>query len=302
MSRPSTQVQVLGRALRRSTRKVRSLAQVKDVRRLGERLSVPDARAVGYCGPEDLASLRDAYVVRPDMPLVDGRIPLIWWTDTANFGDLLSPWLVGRIAGRPVSFASRRSPASMVAIGSVVTRARAGSLVWGSGSFGSERRSLFNSGARYQAVRGPLTRSKLLDVGIECPRIYGDPALLVPLYFWPAVEKTHDVGVVVRHSEQRWKTVEETTSARIIDFGSMEIEETLRAILSCRRIVSSSLHGLIIADAYGIPNAWLGSERSTGGSRPNGGSSSSWTISRRLTSCVVRNTSTCAVSQSTPTP
>src|SRR5699024_12305737 len=35
------------------------------------------------------------------------------------------------------------------------------------------------------------------------------------------------------------------------------IEDTLDAITSCEVIVSTSLHGLILADAYGIPNAWL---------------------------------------------
>jgi pyruvyltransferase len=41
--------------------------------------------------------------------------------------------------------------------------------------------------------------------------------------------------------------------------------------MSCERIVSSSLHGLVIADAYGIPNAWLNSDGGAGGSRPGGG-------------------------------
>ena len=103
-------------------------------------------------------------------------------------------------------FAPRNHP-SYVAVGSVVTRARRDSTVWGSGSFGSERRSLFKSSAEYRAVRGPLTRSRLLDVGIDCPRVYGDPALLVPMHFWPEVEQTHEVGIVIRHSEHLWRDV-----------------------------------------------------------------------------------------------
>jgi pyruvyltransferase len=243
------------------------------VKELGERLSVP-VDEPEYAGPDHLRVLRDSYRPNDDLPLVDGRVPLIWWTDTPNFGDLLSPWLVGRVARRRVRFAPSEY-LSYVAIGSVVARARRDSTVWGSGSFGSERRSMFThsfrSTAEYRAVRGPLTRSRLLDVGIQCPPVYGDPALLVPMYFWPEVEQTHEVGIVIRHSEHLWRDIAPDGPVKVIDFGSEDVDAVIRDILSCRRIISSSLHGLVIADAYGIPNAWLGTDGRVGGSRPNGG-------------------------------
>ena len=134
-------------------------------------------------------------------------------------------------------------------------------------------------------MRGPLTRSRLLDVGIDCPPVYGDPALLVPLYYWPEVEKTHDVGIVIRHSEHLWRDLDQDDSVKVIDFGSSDIETVLREILSCRRIISSSLHGLVIADAYGIPNAWLGTEGGSAAAAPTAASSSTSTTSPRSTSC-----------------
>ncbi len=272
MAARSTQTTILARSARRAVRKVRNHGgspNIKLVKELGERLSVPENEPE-YAGPDHLRELRDSYRPADDLPLVDGRVPLVWWTDTPNFGDLLSPWLVGRIARRPVVFAPRNHP-SYVAVGSVVTRARRDSTVWGSGSFGSERRSLFKSSAEYRAVRGPLTRSRLLDVGIDCPRVYGDPALLVPMHFWPEVEQTHEVGIVIRHSEHLWRDVAPDGAVKVIDFGSEDIDAVTRDILACRKIISSSLHGLVIADAYGIPNAWLGTDDRVGGSRPNGG-------------------------------
>ncbi|MET0839303.1 MAG: polysaccharide pyruvyl transferase family protein [Marmoricola sp.] len=268
----SAQTTVLARRARHTVRRIRhqgASPHVRLVKELGEQLSARPQTS-SWAGPEHLRVLREQYRPAPGLDLVDGRVPLVWWTDTPNFGDLLSPWLVGRMSERPVVFAPPRGP-SHVAVGSVVTRARAGSVVWGSGSFGTERQSLFSTSADYRAVRGPLTRSRLHDLGIHCPPVYGDPALLVPLWYWPEVERTHDVGIVIRHSEHRWRDLDQDDSVKVIDFGSSDIETVLREILSCRRIISSSLHGLVIADAYGIPNAWLGTEGRVGGSRPNGG-------------------------------
>lgn len=35
------------------------------------------------------------------------------------------------------------------------------------------------------------------------------------------------------------------------------VEETINKLLSCDRILSTSLHGLIAAHAYGIPALWI---------------------------------------------
>jgi hypothetical protein len=45
--------------------------------------------------------------------------------------------------------------------------------------------------------------------------------------------------------------------ATLIDFTDRDVKKCLHDLSACDLIVSSSLHGLIIADAYGIPNAWL---------------------------------------------
>lgn len=264
--------QAVANALRRRwelatdrTRKER----VAELRSIGTQLSRP-LDQTDYHGPAEMTRLRDSYGPAENVSLVDGYIPLVWWTHTPNYGDLLSPWIIGQLAGRPVTYAPPKTT-SYLAVGSIVSEARRDSIVWGSGAFGSEGKWGITPAARYAAVRGPLTRSRLRNIGLPVPRVYGDPALLTPLVFWPQVEKTAEVGIVVRWSEKDWRAATPEEGVKIIDLGTTDVAGTTREILSCQRILSSSLHGLILADAYGIPNAWLDSDSGTGGSRPAGG-------------------------------
>ncbi len=194
----------------------------------------------------------------------EGRVPVRWWIKADNFGDLLSPWLIAKMTGREVVFADRKRP-HYVALGSILNRANAQSLVWGSGSFGTEGLPPHNGRATYSAVRGPLSRARLLAMGVSCPPVYGDPALLAPAYFAPEVKKTHEYGIVARWSERRWHEAEIGPDIKVIDLGTTDVEGTIEAMLSCRRIVTGSLHGLVLADAYGIPSAWVMSRTARGG-------------------------------------
>ena len=194
----------------------------------------------------------------------DGALPLTWWVRAPNFGDLLSPWLIGRMTGREVVFADKTRP-HYIAVGSILKRVSPQSVVWGSGSFGNENRDQLVPEATYTAVRGPLSRARLLDVGATVPEVYGDPALLTPLYYRPKVKKTHDIGIVARWSEKRWAQAKLGPGVKLIDLGTDDVEGVIKEMLSCRQIVTASLHGLIIADAYGIPNAWVLSRTAAGG-------------------------------------
>src|SRR5690606_41422923 len=60
---------------------------------------------------------------------------------------------------------------------------------------------------------------------------------------------------VLRWSETERNDKMDIPGVKKIFLGSDDIEGTIDDMLSCKRIVSSSLHGLILADAYGIPNA-----------------------------------------------
>lgn len=197
------------------------------------------------------------------MFLQNGKVPLRWWNQEPNFGDILSSWLVSKITGHEVVEVQGTQP-HYIAIGSVVGMAKPLSVLWGTGSFGFDPKEPICTTSTYLAVRGPLTRSKLAMSGIRCPRIYGDPALLTPEFYRPDIKPVHEVGVVLRWSEDKWNNALNGDGIKKIFLKTGEIEKTLDEMLSCKRIITSSLHGLIIADAYGIPNAWLASDTPNG--------------------------------------
>lgn len=183
------------------------------------------------------------------------RVKLYWWAGRPNVGDAISPLLVSGVSGREVYDAKKREHPKLLAVGSLMHYARAGDVIWGTGCISEETRIKTNK-LLACAVRGPRTRAVLLKHGVECPEVYGDPAILLPRFISPnAVSKTHSLGVVPHFMDHDDITIDDPMVKKIsVDLPA---EDFVRELLSCERIVSSSLHGIIIAEAYGIPADWL---------------------------------------------
>ena len=101
----------------------------------------------------------------------------------------------------------------------------------------------------------------MLEAGGDIPEIYGDGAVLLPEIYAPQVEKTHRIGIIphVLQEQQLRDALEKagkTHEVKVIsllaaDFA--DIERVIRDIISCEEIVSTSLHGVIVSHAYGVP-------------------------------------------------
>lgn len=197
--------------------------------------------------------------------LSGGAIRLNWWNPISNLGDAISPFIVAHLSGRPVVHTGDRKRGKLVATGSIINRARDGDVVWGSGAMDAEMRP---RGTRIlvTAVRGPRTAARLRGLGVECPEVYGDPGCLLPRLFpRPADARPRfALGVIPHHRDRELVTLSDP-AVRIIDIMDSP-EAFVTALWACERIVSSSLHGIIFAEAYGIPADWLEvSDRVLGG-------------------------------------
>lgn len=187
-----------------------------------------------------------------------GAIPLAWCAGR-NWGDALSPVLVSLLSGKHVVRAEALHHRRYLAVGSILGGANEWSEVWGSG-FVREGEHVRGRPRAIYAVRGPLSRDALLAQNIECPAVYGDPALLLPCFFDPPVEPRYEIGVVAHYVDKSHPWLEEVRNdpaVLVIDVES-GIERFVRDVKSCTVILSSSLHGLICADSYQIPTAWIG--------------------------------------------
>ena len=136
--------------------------------------------------------------------------------------------------------------------------------VWCTGFIFSETETKdtpFIRDMNFCCVRGEMTKArveKIIGKKLNVPT--GDGGIITPYLFDKPIEKKYKVGVVAHMDEQ-----EHPTFKRVNEFhkGSIAINlrhdpiEVVRQIAQCEVIISSSLHGLIVADSFGIPSQWI---------------------------------------------
>ena len=133
------------------------------------------------------------------------------------------------------------------------------SIVWGSGCI-SATAPPSKKPREVCAVRGPLTRKALLELGYSCPEIYGDPALLLPRLYTPHVAVKYRLGIIPHFIDRDIPWVHEMSlksGVKILDIQKVDPESFIDSVAECEYILSSSLHGIIISDAYDVPNMWI---------------------------------------------
>lgn len=210
--------------------------------------------------------------------------------DYKNFGDALSPVLIEAMTGECVRAGGLRE-SELVAVGSLLAtgnglyRAKAEPFslnwlkivrlrvydtfapamkVWGTG-FLYENVPMEFCRIRtldVRAVRGRYTLNVLNRTGFcgEGQSVaFGDPGIFYPSLLSTMPSKKYEIGIVP-HEVDRFagEFVVEALMRKGISAKYIDVQDDPFAVLSdiasCRHVLSSSLHGLIVADALGIPN------------------------------------------------
>ncbi len=190
-------------------------------------------------------------------------LPLKYFHGTLNVGDVLNVYLTEAISGRKVQRVETDAVPHVLGVGSIMHFGSPNSWVWGSGVIDPNQPFDYSQlrAARICAVRGHKTLALLREKGLEVGDLpLGDPAILMPDIFRPeSQEPKYDVGIVAHYVDEDLATVQALArqlNAKLISVRQHP-ESFINDLLECRAILSSSLHGLILADSYGIPNLWM---------------------------------------------
>ncbi len=191
------------------------------------------------------------------------HVELFFWRPddgTINFGDYLSLVVVEqclRQSGHTLADETSRQ-ARMFAIGSVLHYSRDGDVIWGSGINGRAGQNDLNRRVQsldVRAVRGPRTQEILRRRGLAVPDVFGDPALLLPQLFPGRFQRRHTRPWIFVPNLHDIRMIDPTANNVVSPLGSWN--RRIEAILEAELVLASSLHGLIVAEAYGIPARYV---------------------------------------------
>lgn len=209
-----------------------------------------------------------------------------------NFGDELNPYILSKLSGKklhrvPITggrfyrlvkglfyylkgiinldeliliFTSFHARRVIVSIGSVLGWASGtDTIIWGSGIIDKNTQILQS---KFLAVRGKYTMKRIDELGLKHHNVkYGDPAILLPLIFKERIKKNFSIGIIPHyiHFEEVSQIIRNKNLDSMFLVINMldKVENVLRMILQCEKIVSTSLHGLIVPHAYNIPAIWV---------------------------------------------
>ena len=181
-----------------------------------------------------------------------------------NLGDDLNIPLVSALSGKHVipfrySFLGKKRDRHLV-IGSMIDAwSSPRSIIWGAGLIKPLSSSIPIPKAIF-AVRGPMTRNELLKCGIACPEVYGDPAILMPEIFSPQTTRRCGMALIPHISDMEHPFVSQWRSrgGKVLDVSQYgDWRQFIVELNACEAVLSSSLHGLILADAYNVPSQRL---------------------------------------------
>ena len=201
-----------------------------------------------------------------------------------NWGDILGPVIVEKLSHLKVVHTTKKvqNVSLLYGVGSILTQAmedRRPYVTWGPGLIKAptdvelmgaiNRSSIHLKNGKMLSVRGPESQVAMLAMRGTFAQISKDPGLLIS-HIFPARHfpkpKEAEVCLIPHYVDKQMVVkvlkANKTSSSKkikLISVSTMETnynrfaEQVAREIISCRRVLSSSLHGLIASHAYRIP-------------------------------------------------
>jgi len=178
-----------------------------------------------------------------------------------NYGDIISPEIATYMTGEKYIINTGSPPPRLLCCGSIVGVAQENDKVWGCGLISDSTPAPASKNITFAAVRGPLTRKKLIDAGFDVPEIYADSGILLKFIHPGENVKNGPIGIVPHYADRALYfsiTEKFKNDSRIKFIDIIGNPKTISAqIRSCSAIISSSLHGIVAAESFGIPAMFI---------------------------------------------
>lgn len=167
-----------------------------------------------------------------------------WWQPSKgkrNFGDELGYHILKKMGFKVKRVGLKNADIVLggTTMDIVERKAKDGCMIWGAGVGWSHQ---IDDRFNVLAVRGWISADSLNYIGVV-----GDIGLLVSRY-WSKEPPIYDFGVVRHYVDKN-----EYDYADIVIDATEPVDVVIKKISQCRSIASSSLHGLIVAQSFGIP-------------------------------------------------
>lgn len=204
------------------------------------------------------------------------KLFMYWWNTKSNIGDEASYYIVSRLFNGKIihkkPFLTIRELARQLlkqkripefrefvfpwtrvlfGVGSILDYAGKNDIVWGSGFREDSSKTACTD---FRLVRGNLTRKK-----IGCPSVkIGDPVLALPSFYKPKKKQLKfPITIIPHYTEYQYFNNLYSSSYNVLKIESKDVETFVDSVANSEYVLSTSLHGIIIAHAYGVPVVWI---------------------------------------------
>ena len=201
-----------------------------------------------------------------------------------NFGDELGPAAVDRILEQHFQCTSsirkldlhngaidaqrhRDGTTCLFSLGSIFHTIKSGDHVWGTGinPYWQNKQSTYPSGLTIYSVRGPKTEALVRQhMGQQQTIPHGDPGFVVPMLYPELTSRkrrspqgSHRFCFVPHFHDLHRAQQDLPRKVRFVSAHQSWRPVVKTLARQCDFVAASSLHGIIVADALGIPSMWF---------------------------------------------
>lgn len=185
---------------------------------------------------------------------------IYYYSNKLNFGDLITSFIYESLfLKKPLLDINggKKKEDVIIGAGSILSDAKENCIIWGTGFMYNNDNII--KPKKILSVRGPLTRNRLIKLGINCPENYGDIGLILPYFYYPEVKKKYKLGIIPHYIDKEMFNeiyMKNDSDVKIIDV-TQPVQIVIKDILECEMTISSSLHGIITSHAYNIKCMWI---------------------------------------------